>query len=269
MNLPDFDESQMLFEERWPEYIDKFLSLSTNSKILKAYEYGGILSPENRNVIEHQIMARVVVEVLCDLCSVAGREKEDALTAASLHDFNVLEEKVGRRNGKYKHFLDMKPLKEKDRNTLRGLEFSEEVINLTDANITHEEGGPKSLTAMFVFFADACISGTEIVDIRKRFADTRVGWRSDKKQIDSKTAEENTYYYDHFWKGAPGHGDKPHDKVQLETASRICTDLTELLREKQKDTKDSKYAYIFGPNGDPNLLHEYIRDKVNEKIAYT
>ncbi len=265
--MPDFDESRVIFEKRWQEYVNNFLASPSNSKVFKAYESGGILSPENRNVVEHQIMARFVVEVLCDLCGVDGNEKEDGLTAASLHDFNVLEEKFGRRNGKYKHYRDIESLKEKDRNTLRELGFSEEAISLTDANITHEEGGPKSLTAMFLFLADACISGTKIVDIRKRFADTRMGWRSDKKRIDDKTAQENAYYYDHFWKGAPGHGDRPHDEVQLETAARICSDLVGILREKQADTKNPKYARIFGPNGDSNLLPEYIRDKVNEKVA--
>lgn len=267
MTNPDSGELQKVFEHMWSEYVDTFLSSAANANILKAYEHGRILSFENRNVIEHQLMAREVVGVLCDLCAVIGKEKEDALTAAGLHDFNVIEEKVGRRNGKYKHYSDMESLKEKDRNKLRELGFSDEVIKLTDANITHEEGGPKALTAMFVFFADACISGTEIVDIKKRFEDTRKGWRSDRNVIDSKTADENAYYYDHFWKGAPGHGEKPHDQVQLEVSSRICKVLVVLLRVSQKDTQDPKYTYIFGPSGDPNMLPDYIRDKVYERVV--
>jgi len=102
--------------------------------------------------------------------------------------------------------------------------------------------------------------------VPKRFDLTRKGWRSDLNRFDEETAEVTLNYWNQFFKGAPGHGNEPHDTVQLRTSENICKKFTEILRKKLTDTESEKYKHIFGESGNPNMLPYYLKDKIEEKI---
>lgn len=195
--------------KKWQEYVEKFIS--DDSLELKVLKEGNLLEKDNRNILEHLLKARVSAEVLCDLLGLGEKEKDNVVSAATIHDSFVLEEKAYiRQKSKQKagaNYLDLQTIKAQSANRLREIGFPKEVIDLTDENITHEEGGPKSLPTKISFLVDAILSGPEIVDVPKRFDLTRRDWRSDLQVFDEETKMGNEKYWNDFFKGAPGYGD--------------------------------------------------------------
>jgi len=257
------------FNEKWKRHIDKFLEQP--SLELETFKNGGLLEDRNRNIVEHLLKARAISETMCDLFGLKGEEKENVVAAATVHDSFVLEEKAYIRQktekGEGANFKDLQDVKAKSAKKLKSIGFPDNVISLVDENITHEDGGPKDISSMIIFYTDAILSGPDIVDVPLRFDLTRRGYRSDLGREDEKTRKGNLKYWNEFFKGAPGHGDRPHDEVQLETADRIAKEFITMLKKSgNQDVNNPKYDYIFSENGDPNKLAYYIEDKLKENI---
>jgi hypothetical protein len=215
-------------------------------------------------------MSRLSSDVLCDLLDIDEETRNKVVTAATIHDAFVLDEKsyVREKNkqGIKTNYQDLESIKHASAEKFKKIGFSEEVITMTDANITHEIGGPKEIPSQILFLVDAMLSGSEIVDAPKRFDLTRRGWRSDLGKFDEKTAESTQKYWNEFFKGAPGHGDEPHDIVQLRTAEKICRRFADILKNKREDAKSKKYDFIFGESGDTNMLPYYLEDRIKERL---
>lgn len=259
------NELQGIYEQKWNNYVEKFLSEASNE--LSALKEGGLLEDDKRNILEHLLKARIYADVLCDLVGITGDEKANIVSAATVHDAFVINEKAYIRSKKDEaNYANLEFIKAESAKKLIALGFAQEVVELTDKNITREDGGPKDLPSQIIFLVDASLSGPEIVDVPKRVELTRLGWRSDRKIYDEATAKGTLKYWNEFFKGAPGHGERPHDEVQLESAENICKDITKLLRVKQKDTRDPKYQHIFGESGNPNMLPYYLAEKIKERI---
>ena len=263
-------KDKSIYERKWDMYVNSITSIP--SKEVDALKKGRIFEPENQNILDHLLKARIIGEVLCDDLGVMEGEKEDIISALTIHDALVLKEKAYikrlKRSGKSANYENLQTVKKLIGENLRQMGFSENVINLTDENITHEEGGPKHIGSMIVFIADAMLSGKEIMDVRTRVEMTRKGWRSDKNVYDQETADQNIKYWNEFFIGAPGHGERSHDVVQLESANNVCRILTNKLKNIHPELVDNpKYSKIFGNDGDYNLLYLYIKDRVDEKLS--
>jgi len=221
-----------------------------------------IFLDENENIREHLLTAGALGELLCDLLGVVGQEKNDVISALLIHDWDKLAEKKYLKQVAFRHtpsYKDLQAFKTQSAGNLEKMGFSERVIKLSDEVVTHEEGGPKLLPEMIVFYVDAMLISSKIVDIPLRFDFTKEGWHGGKKQYVEELRVRNKEYSEKFFRGAPGHDNRPHFDIQEETGDKIGKKFLRILAEQKTDINDSKYQYI---HEDPNKLPYYFEDKL-------
>ena len=262
--MPNEDEQLSELNVKKDKFLTKFKAC--HPKELEMLEKGNLLLSGNENILEHSLMAGAIAELLCDTLKLEEKDKNDVVGAAIIHDWDVLDEKEHLREisrTKSPHYSDLKNQKLKSAEELRRMGFSDRVVELTEANITREKGGPKTLPEMIMFYTDAMLLSGKIVDTEMRFNLTREGWHGGKGEFDPDLKERNRVYSEEFFRGAPGHEDeRSHFDVQEESAMNISKVFLEIIKGNDPG--------FFGnyPNlaSDPNKLPYYIEDKLKEKI---
>lgn len=225
-----------------------------------------IFLKENKNILDHLLVAGALGEIICNLLFIKGLEKESIISALILHDANKLDEKEYLRKVALKHtpsYVDLQRIKKQEDKRLLKFGFSKRTVGLTEEVITHEQGGPVKIPEMIVFLVDAMLIAEKVVDTHTRFRLTRMGWHGGKKEFDEDLRLINQKYSEEFFKGAPGHNNRSHFDVQEETAERICKYFYKMLKDTHPDINSPEYKYL---ERETYKLPLYFEAKLKEKI---
>jgi hypothetical protein len=251
------------FEQKQKEFFRQFWL--NHPKELATLNDGNLDRPENKNIFGHLQTAGAIADLMCNLLGVDGDDKDAVVSAVTIHDSDKLKEKAFLAevtNRKTPNYKDLEEYKEKRMRELKEEGYSDRVIDLSEENITHEQGGPKTLPEMISFYTDAMLISAKIVDIKMRFHLTREGWHGGKEQFDEELRRKNLEYSQNFFSGAPGHDGKPHFDIQEEVASRISRAFLEILAKKDPKIFED-YPYL---EEEPEKLPYYFEDKLKERI---
>lgn len=206
-------------------------------------------SPDRwRNVSEHCLVEGVLADVLAHELRLPPHEREALVSAALMHDWfkkrEVTAQRAAERGGTPLLEAYEKAHRE-DAERLRSLGVPEHISRITDAIICTDRSGPQTLVEKAMWYADAILSSTEPMKLRRRFDDLERGW--DGAKDDPARAARNRTFSDSF---KPRYGGTSLFDVQREIAGRVEPEL----------------AQTAGFMGQPDEFPEYLKQKIEERI---
>lgn len=201
-----------------------------------------------RNVSEHCLVAGVFADILAEGLALPQADRTTVVKAAILHDWNKKHETLQMRSVDNPVSLEMYlSVKEQADEQLRNLGIAEDIIALSDANISPTTRGPQTDSQKIIWYVDMMLANTDAVPIIERLDRVEAGWNG--QYNDPERAATVRKFIDIF---KPMYGGLDINQVNRMLVPQISQD----------------FATRLGFLGDPQDLPYHLTSKLQERIAF-
>jgi len=196
------------------------------------------------NVGDHCLVVGIIADIIAEKAGFSASERTKLVEGGLLHDYNKPEEKAMMKADPLSlELLDQ--ISEHNLAKLRAFGVPEEVLVLTDSSVAPSLDGHADPLKRILYYADAIVTGTDIVPLQQRFDDLERGWTG--SAINVERAKENAAFSEAY---RPKYGGKSLYDVQRELGARV----------------EAEIAGLIGFDGDPVDLPDHLEALFQERV---